>query len=128
MGTVETKGFSEKLESTLALYTKEVTAQIRTDTKEVADAAQKELGETSPRGRSRRKQYSKGWRATKNYEDPNTTRYVVHNQSKASLVHLLEKGHASRNGGRVKAIPHVARAEEKAIKEYLERVEKAVKG
>lgn len=44
----------------------------------------------------------------------------VGNRLKPGLVHLLEKGHATIGGGRVKAYPHVAPAAEDAFDE-LER-------
>lgn len=43
-------------------------------------------------------------------------------------THLLEHGHASPDGGRVPAYPHIAPAEEEAAKEYQDRIEKVVKG
>lgn len=47
---------------------------------------------------------------------------VVYNKKYYRLVHLLEKGHASRNGGRVEGIPHVKPAQDKAEKKAIERI------
>jgi len=43
------------------------------------------------------------------------------------LTHLLEKPHASRNGGRVPARVHIKPARDQIEKEYLEGVKKIVK-
>ena len=48
---------------------------------------------------------------------------IVYNCTKYQLTHLLEHGHALRNGGRARAFPHFAPAEEHAIENF----EKAVK-
>lgn len=42
------------------------------------------------------------------------------------LTHLLEKGHALRNGGRTRAFKHWEPAEEYATKTHTERVIKAI--
>ncbi|KAK9680615.1 hypothetical protein QE152_g38973 [Popillia japonica] len=46
--------------------------------------------------------------------------FVVHNKKKPGLTHLLENGHALRQGGRARAIPHIKPVEEQCIKEYEE--------
>ena len=43
------------------------------------------------------------------------------------MTHLLEKGHANRDGGRTKAYPHIKPAEEEAVKEALKLIEEGVK-
>lgn len=42
-------------------------------------------------------------------------------------AHLLEKGHAKRGGGRVRAYPHIEKNEEIARKNFSERVERVIK-
>lgn len=85
---------------------------------EVATNLVDELKQKSPKKTGK---YRKGWRKKK---DGNAI--IVHNALKPQLTHLLEKGHAKANGGRVPAKVHIAPAEEKAINEYLERVERAI--
>ena len=76
--------------------------------------------------KSRTGKYAKGWthgfRKTRRYA--RTTIYNEH----YSLPHLLEHGHKTRNGGRAKAIPHIAPVEDWAEAEAMKAIEKAVKG
>lgn len=53
------------------------------------------------------------------YVDPKTGEY--------RLSHLLEKGHAKRGGGRVKAYPHIENNREKAEARFTERVKEVIR-
>lgn len=53
------------------------------------------------------------------------TSYVVYARAPHyRLTHLLEKGHAKRGGGRVRAYPHIGPAEQKMIKRYTKGIER----
>lgn len=67
--------------------------------------------------------YAKGWAIKKKGK----LRNIVHNKTDYRLTHLLEKGHAKRNGGRVAAQVHIAPAEQRAIADFLERIERAIR-
>ena len=55
--------------------------------------------------------YAKSWTVRKTKESSTALEVTVYSPSRYMLAHLLEHGHAKRNGGRVRAIPHIAPAE-----------------
>ena len=56
--------------------------------------------------------YAKSWTTKRTKETSTALEVTVYSPSRYMLAHLLEHGHAKRNGGRVRAIPHIAPAEE----------------
>ena len=73
-------------------------------------------------------QYKKGWAVKKQKETANALELVVHNKKRYRLTHLLEKGHAKRGGGRVRAFPHIAPAEQAGIRELEEGIKRGLEG
>ena len=71
--------------------------------------------------------YKKSWtvKTTKNTAD--VMEVVVHSRNRYQLAHLLEFGHALRKGGRTRAFPHIAPAEERAAQILEQDVEKALR-
>ena len=64
--------------------------------------------------------YKKSWAVKTTKENANALEVTVHSKNRYQLAHLLEFGHAKRNGGRTRAFPHIAPAETAAA-ELLER-------
>lgn len=74
---------------------------------------------------------SSGWGDTTGYDKGWTTKYeegrlsasaIIYNKDVPGLAHLLENGHAKRNGGRTRAFPHIAPVEEKITGEFYRAV------
>ena len=63
--------------------------------------------------------YRKSWKSKKTNKGLETT---IYNEKYYRLTHLLEKGHAFKNGGRAKAFPHIAPIAEKAEESLLKKV------
>ena len=72
--------------------------------------------------------YSKSWTVKTQKETANSLEVVVHSKNRYQLAHLLEHGHAKRGGGRVAGKPHIAPAEEKAIKELEQEITRKLVG
>jgi hypothetical protein len=66
--------------------------------------------------------YKKGWRRKKIGKD-----IIIHNATDYQLTHLLENGHVKAEGGRVAAKVHIRPVEEKIVKDFEDRVERAIR-
>ena len=88
---------------------------------QAAREAEAVLHAKSPRKKTHGGAYAAGW-AVKRYTEGKLKGYIVYNKDNYQLTHLLEKGHAKVNGGRVRAIPHIRPVEEAGIQRVLEKV------
>lgn len=105
----------------LESYSKAKTAETKELIQETAETCKSEIKKASPK---RTGKYRKGWTVTQEWEDSDSLRMRVRNESAWQLTHLLENGHAKKNGGRVRAYPHIKPAEESAVKRMIEGVKK----
>lgn len=104
-------------------YDQNVADEIKTIVDDVAQEGVDELKQSSPKLTG---SYRRGWRKKQTYADTRTKRNTVFNKTDYQLTHLLEYGHASRNGGRVNPRVHIKPVEEKMVTELQERIEKVV--
>lgn len=111
---------SSEIAEQVALYTREVKEEIEAAKQEVSKELVNNLKRDSPKKTG---DYQKGWRIKKDKKSNK-----IHNKTDYQLTHLLEKGHAKRNGGRVNPEVHIRPNEERAVKEFESRIKGAIEG
>lgn len=89
----------------------------------VADEAVKELQNTSPKKTGK---YAKGWKRKDEVSPTGGKSATIYNDKHYRLTHLLEFGHATVNGGRVAAKPHIAAVEQKVVKDFEEEIKRGI--
>ena len=82
-----------------------------------------DLKSSSPRKSGK---YAGGWGKKEGQTATRSKSSVVWNEKHYRLTHLLEFGHAKVNGGRVAAKPHIAAAEQKAIKNFEDELRRGI--
>lgn len=118
MSTVPVEGLANEIMKNLTEYSQEVTDGIKKAEDETAKECRDNLKQDSPKKSGF---YAGSWRVTVAYERTMEKRTVIHNKE-YRLTHLLENGHAKRNGGRTKAYPHIKKNQEKANADFERRV------
>ena len=73
------------------------------------------------------KEYRKGWTSKVELTRTGATA-IVYNKAKPGLSHLLEFGHAKRNGGRTTAFNFIAPIDAKVGDKLLENIDKRLGG
>ncbi|MEY9980073.1 HK97 gp10 family phage protein [Lysinibacillus sp. RC79] len=114
---------SDTLIKELNTFSREVSEGLDKAKTKIAREGAAELRNTSPKRKKNGGEYAKGWTTVKQ-----GTAAVICNQTKPSLTHLLEKGHANRNGGRTPGKEHIYPVEQSAIEKYEKEVERVIRG
>ncbi len=122
--TIPVDGLADAISETLQQYSDDVIDGIKKAEDITAKECKENLAAASPVGATGK--YQKGWKVTVTANTPLKKYTVIHNRQ-AGLTHLLEDGHATRNGGRARAFPHIKPNEEKANSAFETRVEEVIR-
>lgn len=112
-------GFTTQLTSILNDYELHTEEELRSIMNEIAAESVSRLQATSP---VRTGAYAGHWTSKKAQKGSQIDRTIYVEAPDYRLTHLLEHGHASRNGGRVAAKPHIKAVETTAINDLIERL------
>ena len=133
MSKTTVDGLAKAIQKTLAEYEGVTVESMKAAVDKVSKEAVRELKSSSP---NRTGAYAKSW-AAKKARLPNKWAYqkTVYNKDHYRLTHLLEKGHASKNGAGgpyvtnkapVKAYPHIAEVERKAVNDLVQEMKETL--
>lgn len=96
--------------------------------KAVKKAATKVKTEIKAQAPSDTGAYASSWATKTTGESSNALAITVYSKNRYQMAHLLEFGHATRNGGRVAGKSHIAPAEEVGIALLEAEITKALEG
>lgn len=126
--TIKIENLQDVLNDYLENYVEDITEGVEDTTDTLTKQAVQDIKQISPRGKGTRdKPYHKGWTKQKGKENRGRYTVKIYNRTNYQLTHLLEFGHATRNGGRTKAIPHIRPIEEKYKKLYEQKITTVIK-
>jgi hypothetical protein len=125
MANINIDQLAAEIAKGLAEYSQDVVEKVNVSSDKVGKAAVKQLKQTSPK---RYGDYAKSWAMKTEPEVGQPAKRVIHVKAPHyRLTHLLEKGHAKVNGGRVDGIPHIRPAEQEVIAQFTREVEEAIR-
>lgn len=127
---VDYNSLSEEIQNQLKTFGTALNREINEGLKEVAEKTAETLRQGGPYNK-RSGKYTRDWDVklrSRSYSSVTMTEeYTVYNKKNYQLTHLLEKGHVSRNGSRVRPFEHIKPAEELAEQMAISEVNKAVR-
>ena len=120
---VSVDGLADAVMEGLEEYNKLATDKVKAAVKKAGTTVRKEISSTAPRKSGR---YAGSWRSKTTAESSTSMQVTVYSPSRYMLAHLLEQGHALRNGVRARPFPHIAPAEETGEKQLTQDIERAL--
>ncbi len=127
MANVNIDALSEEINRELTIYSREVTERLKDEAQSHMKELVKQTKATAPVGH-RDKHYRDHITSKKTSENDRGATYTWYVEgSDYRLSHLLENGHATRDGGRVEGTHFIAKASEPIIADYIAKVEEAIR-
>ena len=118
---------SKAINRELTIYNQNIVDGIKKASKKSMSQLVKDTRATAPVG-NRQGKYRDAISSKKVLETERAVSYLWYVKgSEYRLSHLLERGHATRDGGRTKAFRFIENASEPILKDYEETVEKVIK-
>ena len=122
---VNIDGLAAAIEKELQDYSNLATDDMKKAVRKAGNSVKKDIAETAPKKTGK---YAKSWTVKTMKDSATELELTVHSRNRYQLAHLLEHGHAKRNGGRTRAFPHIAPAEEKAVEQLEQEIRKSLGG
>ena len=124
---VKVDNLSSAIEKYLTQYKEEIDEDVEKDAIRISKEARDELKRISPIDNSsnRGRHYADGW-AISTARSKNTYSKKIYNATDYQLTHLLEFGHATKNGGHVNAQPHIRPTEQKYREKFIRELERDI--
>lgn len=127
---VSLDSLDEEIKKELENFNVEVVRATNESIKEAAREATRTLKKGGPY-KNRTGKYARDWttrQREKNKSVIEVQGYTVYNKKNYQLTHLLEHGHQSRNGGRVKEFAHIAPVNEQIGEMIASKIESKLRG
>ena len=111
---VKIEGLADAVMEGLMEYNDLAADTVKKAVKDAGKTVRDEIRQNAPERTGR---YAKSWRTKTTKESSQSLEITVYSPTRYMIAHLLEHGHAKRNGGRVAARVHIAPAEQNGIEE-----------
>ena len=125
--TIGIESLGDAISEELTIYSERVTDGIKRETKASMSRLVKETKATAPVG-NRTKHYRDSIKSKKISESDRAVLYLWFvDGSDYRLSHLLENGHANRDGGRTPGTHFIEKASEPILEEFLRTIEEVIR-
>lgn len=120
--SIKIDNLQKEIESILEEYSEDALDVVKQTVPKIGKKAVSELKKKSPK---HTKRYAKGWKLKQENERLSTSA-IVYNKDRYQITHLLENGHANRDGGRTNGQPHIKPVEDKVVKETIQKIKEGI--
>ena len=121
---VKIDGLADAVMKELDEYSKVIDEDMRKAVSKAGQTVRKEISANAPK---RHGDYAKSWSTKKTRQTSRSLEVTVYSRNRYQLAHLLEHGHAKRNGGRTRAQVHIAPAEQNGIRQLEEDIKRSIR-